>query len=132
MYRCELCIFEHGPEWLAAGSAPKSEEELAVHLESKHHMPTARPGETIEQCKERFLKAYPEALTLETCKCPDCRVIRLNRDLMRSTTQPRITARQLIYVADYNSGTSPFAPTYKPHLPSVDETRQHADDPRVS
>jgi len=99
MFKCDLCILEHGAEWLDSASAPKSEEELAVHLESEHHMPTARQGETMEECKRRFLKLYPEAQILETCKCPDCRVIRLNRDLMRAIVRPMtITSSILLWL----------------------------------
>jgi hypothetical protein len=50
------------------GSLPKDEEELFEHIESVHHMPVVREGETEEQATERFLRKHPEARD-----CPECK-----------------------------------------------------------
>lgn len=45
----------------------ETEEELFDHLESVHHMPVIREGETREQAIERFLRKHPEARTCSEC-----------------------------------------------------------------
>ncbi len=45
-----------------------TEEEFAQHLESFHHNPIRRQGETPDQAMHRFLYLYPDVVN-----CPECR-----------------------------------------------------------
>lgn len=64
---CKICIMEKGIRGSDLKDMPQTEEDLIDHLESVHHMPVIREGETPEQCTKRFLEKYPEART-----CPEC------------------------------------------------------------
>jgi hypothetical protein len=64
---CKICIAQRGLRGSDLASLPTNDEELAEHMESVHHMPVIREGETEEQAIARFLKAHPEAKT-----CPEC------------------------------------------------------------
>lgn len=67
---CKLCIFSkglRGSDIGRRGSTFANQEELNSHLESFHHCPVQREGETMEQAEARFLATYPEALTCLEC-----------------------------------------------------------------
>jgi hypothetical protein len=64
---CKICIMTRGLRGSQLDSLFQNQEELVEHLESVHHMPVRREGETEEESIQRFLKAHPEART-----CPDC------------------------------------------------------------
>ncbi len=64
---CKICIMTKGLRGSEISSLPNTEEELFEHMESVHHMPVKRKGETHEQCIKRFVGKYPEA-----CTCPEC------------------------------------------------------------
>lgn len=61
---CKVCIANKG---LVVFSS-KTQEELNDHLESVHHMPIIREGETEDDAIERFLKKYPVAKDCLICK----------------------------------------------------------------
>ena len=69
---CKLCIATKGLKGSDIGSLPQTDEELHEHIESVHHQPVQRDGETPKECMERFTKAHPEAGG-PNCKCPSCR-----------------------------------------------------------
>ena len=50
---CKICIATKGLRGTDIDSLPKTEEELIEHIESVHHMPVIREGETEEQAAER-------------------------------------------------------------------------------
>lgn len=64
---CMICVATRGLRGSEIASPPKTEEEQMEHMESVHHCPVVREGETKAQAEARFLAAYPEART-----CPDC------------------------------------------------------------
>jgi enoyl reductase-like protein len=64
---CKLCIAEKGFT-LKTGQLFHKDDELIEHLESVHHRPVLRDGETPSDAIARFLAKYPEAAT-----CDDCR-----------------------------------------------------------
>ena len=47
-------------------------EGMAHHVESMHHLPVLRPGETDEEGMERFRREQPLAGT-DKCRCPRCK-----------------------------------------------------------
>lgn len=62
--------------------------EQAKHLESEHHLPAVRDGETAEQAVKRFRTDFPEAGS-ESCKCPACTAGReIGRAKGRDHTSP--------------------------------------------
>jgi hypothetical protein len=65
---CKICIATVGLRGSEIASLPQNEEELAQHMESVHHCPVQREGETMEEAKNRFIKTYPNAKD-----CPDCK-----------------------------------------------------------
>ena len=68
---CKYCIATRGLKGSDIGSLPKTDEELADHIETVHHIPVRREGETLSGCMERFIKANPEA-SGPNCRCPEC------------------------------------------------------------
>jgi hypothetical protein len=78
---CRYCVAERGlkaselAEWPEEG-AVGSAEWLVRHIESEHHIPVQRDGETADTCLERFAREQPDAGT-DRCKCPDCRIRQL-------------------------------------------------------
>lgn len=64
---CKICIATKGLSGADIDSLPKNEEELFEHVESVHHMPVQRKGESMEQAIKRFIKKYPEAKTCQDC-----------------------------------------------------------------
>jgi len=76
---CPLCLMRKGlkaEELDTCGFTFTNHEDFAKHIESEHHIPIQRLGETIGMAKERFYKQYPEAKDKKTCKCPICKVAR--------------------------------------------------------
>jgi hypothetical protein len=71
MIGCKICIAKYGIKGSELNSLLKTEEELVQHIESEHHIPVMRDGETEEECNRRFFRENPEAGG-ENCKCPDC------------------------------------------------------------
>lgn len=65
---CKICILKHGLKGSQLSSLPQSPDQLEEHLESEHHIPVMRQGETKEQAIARFLKIYPEAKDCEDCR----------------------------------------------------------------
>ena len=70
---CTYCLLpgESGISF-AKGNIFESEDELFAHIESQHHMPVGREGETAAQTKKRFEREQPEAGG-PNCRCPACR-----------------------------------------------------------
>lgn len=64
---CKICIAEKGLRGSEIASLPKTEEELFDHIESAHHRPVVREGETQQQAMERFLKKHPDAASCQDC-----------------------------------------------------------------
>jgi hypothetical protein len=64
---CKICIAQRGLRGSDLNSLPQDEEELVKHMESVHHMPVIREGETEEQAEARFIKEHPEALSCSEC-----------------------------------------------------------------
>ena len=64
---CKYCVFEKGLN-ITTSHLFKTQEELNDHLESVHHMPIIREGETEDDAIERFLKKYPVAKDCPICK----------------------------------------------------------------
>ena len=64
---CKICIATKGLRSSEISSLPQNEEELFEHIESVHHMPVQREGETHEECIKRFIEKYPEARTCRDC-----------------------------------------------------------------
>lgn len=81
---CRYCVLTVGIKGsdIENWPAPEDNEAIAKHIESEHHIPVQRKGESAEQTQERFRAAYPEAGG-PTCKCPDCVRVR-NEPLIRS------------------------------------------------
>ena len=75
-FACKVCIAEKGLKGSEIPSLPQTEEELIEHIESEHHIPVKREGETEKECKDRFYRKYPEAGDPRTCKCPECSYVR--------------------------------------------------------
>lgn len=65
---CKICIARSGLRGSEIGSLPQTEEELFEHIESVHHMPVRREGETEEEAQARFLEKYPEARDCAECR----------------------------------------------------------------
>ena len=65
---CKICIAEQGLRGSDVANLPQTEEELFEHIESVHHIPVIREGETKDTATERFLRAHPEAATCADCK----------------------------------------------------------------
>lgn len=60
----------------------------ADHLESEHHLPAVRDGETGEKAVARFKEAHPTAGG-DACKCPACTAGReIGRATGRDHTSP--------------------------------------------
>lgn len=67
---CKWCIVSTGLKGSDIGKPGVTfvnQEELTNHLESFHHCPVQRDGETMKQAEARFLAAHPQALA-----CPEC------------------------------------------------------------
>jgi len=64
---CKVCIVQRGIKGSEIKDLFQDEEELMDHMESAHHMPVVKEGETREECIKRFIEKYPEART-----CPEC------------------------------------------------------------
>lgn len=69
---CRLCLAKRGLKGSDIVNLPRDDEELAAHVESEHHIPVKRDGETEEECLDRFYREHPEAQNPATCKCPAC------------------------------------------------------------
>jgi hypothetical protein len=68
---CKYCIATKSLKGSEIDNLPQNEEELFQHIESEHHIPVIRKGETEEQTLKRFRHENPEAYGLH-CKCPAC------------------------------------------------------------
>lgn len=79
---CKLCIMTKGLKGRDIDLLPKTEDDLIEHIESDHHIPVRRAGETGEQAKERLYAKFPEAKDPATCKCPACVVQRRLRAIV--------------------------------------------------
>ena len=70
---CRWCVELHGlrgrdlGDWPAAGDS----EGIARHIESVHHIPVQRDGETAAQTRARFAREQPDA-DGPHCRCPRC------------------------------------------------------------
>jgi len=71
---CRYCIATHGLKGSELASWPASDDREAQceHIESEHHIPVRREGESDPECRARFRREYPEAEDPATCKCPEC------------------------------------------------------------
>lgn len=65
---CKLCIAGRGLRGSEIAGLPQNEEELIAHMESVHHTPVVREGETKAEATTRFLQEHPEAADCEECK----------------------------------------------------------------
>ena len=83
---CKYCIATRGlkgselDQWPEAGD----EESIVQHLESQHHIPVRREGESEAETDARFCAAYPEAGGPD-CRCPTCHEIRRLKRLREAT-----------------------------------------------
>ena len=70
---CSYCVATKGLRGSDLGKWPALDdhEAQARHIESEHHIPVRREGETVAECKERFAREQPEAGG-PNCKCPSC------------------------------------------------------------
>ena len=64
---CKICIAKYGLRGEDIDKLFQTDEELVNHIESVHHMPVIREGETEEETEQRFITKYPEARI-----CPEC------------------------------------------------------------
>lgn len=64
---CKICVATKGLSGADIDTLPKNEKELIKHIESVHHMPVQREGESKGQAIERFLKEHPEAKDCREC-----------------------------------------------------------------
>jgi hypothetical protein len=63
---CPVCTLRHGLTY--APIVFKDRERFFQHLETAHHMPVPRAGESEGQAVRRFLEENPEALDCSQCK----------------------------------------------------------------
>ena len=70
---CKICVMTKGLRGSELNQWPDVSdiEGRAQHIESVHHIPVGRDGETEEQTMERFRREYPKAGTA-ACQCPSC------------------------------------------------------------
>lgn len=64
---CKLCIMDNVLN-TQSKALFNTQEELNDHLESYHHKPIIREGETEDDAIKRFLEKYPEAKDCWICK----------------------------------------------------------------
>lgn len=71
---CSYCIATKGLRGADIKNWPSTDDDEAKyrHIESEHHIPVRREGETVQQCQERFAREQPDAGG-PNCKCPQCR-----------------------------------------------------------
>lgn len=69
---CRICVAENGLKAVDLSTWPEAGdiEAITAHVETVHHMPVRRPGESVVGAKERFYTAVPTAGP--GCKCPSC------------------------------------------------------------
>ena len=65
---CKICIAEHGLRGSDIANLLQTEKGLVEHIESVHHTPVIRDGETEEMATRRFLREHPEAASCSECK----------------------------------------------------------------
>ena len=70
-FACKYCIALYGMTAEDVEKLPKNENQLYDHIETVHHIPVMREGETEEVAFERFRKENPAAGG-KRCKCPTC------------------------------------------------------------
>ncbi len=63
-----LCVFCLRGRALTIKDAYASDEQLALHLESVHHIVVPRDGETMEKAIARFLRDHPVARDCAACR----------------------------------------------------------------
>lgn len=87
MFLCKYCAAMYGykPQDLVK-KMMGTQDELLNHIESEHHIPVKRVGETKEQALQRMRTTYPESGDPATCKCPVCYSARNPTLLEESTT----------------------------------------------
>lgn len=73
---CKYCIMIDGIKGSELSKWPNRDDQnadewLFRHIESEHHMPVVREGETRAQAEARFNREQPEAGG-PNCKCPQC------------------------------------------------------------
>lgn len=70
---CRYCIALNGLNGkdLENWPEPDDHEAIAKHIESVHHIPVRRDGETERECAARFAREQPEAGGPD-CRCPKC------------------------------------------------------------
>lgn len=89
-YACKFCIAEQGLKGSEVSSLPETLEELYNHIESAHHIPLTRPGETEEQSADRLARDYPESSSPDTCKCPVCKQRRKTEELLKTNADNQV------------------------------------------
>lgn len=62
---CRICVVTKG---ITVRDTFATEDDLLTHIESEHHMPVRRKGESEEDCTKRFVASHPNAATCEGCK----------------------------------------------------------------
>jgi hypothetical protein len=74
---CRYCIMMKGLHGSDLHTWPTIDdhEAQARHIESEHHVPVQREGETEEQTEARFKREQPDAGGAH-CKCPSCEIRR--------------------------------------------------------
>lgn len=75
---CRWCIADHGLQGIDLDRWPDVGDYDAIvkHIESEHHIPVRRDGETEDEASERMCREYPEIGDRAKCKCPLCVVMR--------------------------------------------------------
>lgn len=72
---CKICVARYGLRGSEIGDLPKTQEELAEHLENEHGMVVIREGETRQQADARCT-AKGIVPDQTKCQCADCRKLR--------------------------------------------------------
>ncbi len=70
-FTCKYCIALKGLTAEDVKNLPKNENQLYDHIETVHHIPIMREGETEQQAFDRFRKENPQAGG-KKCNCPTC------------------------------------------------------------
>ena len=75
---CRYCILTRGLKGSDLKDWPALDDQEAQfrHIESEHHIPVRRKGETEQGCLDRFRRENPEAEDPATCRCPECSAAR--------------------------------------------------------
>lgn len=87
---CRYCIMFEGvlgsemEKWPDLNDS-NADTLIAEHLESHHHIPVRRDGESEDDAQQRMIQMYPD-IGGPNCKCPECVRARRARQDAEGTT----------------------------------------------